>query len=302
VRVLVEAGEPGLTARRRYDPLAQNPALFRAFAEVPPTEDGILAFANEWGALGEADRIVGETPLATRPAELLLTWVRAISEMRQAVWVWNKLTSKSRDEQRELLRRVRWERAEEGNTSVLYDSHPHLSPRQAVSDDGYARVATVIASSLPGDESLAQFQEGEVATPARHFLCRLANRNLLGRVSPRLVPDEGLVMGSLLSVMASLRWQPANLFACLWLQFARIMSSDKEQRVCPGCGRWFEVKAKGTRSDRRYCSDPCRKRVHREKRERARRLHAAGRKVKDIARELETDVGQVKKWVAGTKG
>jgi transposase-like protein len=102
-------------------------------------------------------------------------------------------------------------------------------------------------------------------------------------------------------VLFSLRVVPVSLFACLWMQLAEVMSTDKEQRVCPGCREWFEVKSKGTRSDRQYCGDACRKRVHRERQETARRLHAEGRKVKDIARELGADVASVLKWV-NTKG
>jgi hypothetical protein len=50
-RVLVE-GTSGFIACRRYDPLTEHPALFRTFAETPPTEEGILAFANRWGGAG----------------------------------------------------------------------------------------------------------------------------------------------------------------------------------------------------------------------------------------------------------
>jgi len=59
---------------------------------------------------------------------------------------------------------------------------------------------------------------------------------------------------------------------------------------------------KGKRSDKAYCTDACRKKAHRERRERARQLYAGGKKVKEIAQELKADVASVRKWVTKTKG
>jgi hypothetical protein len=281
--------------------LSDEPALFRTFAATLPDEEGILAFANTWGLLGfEADRVVGDTPLAARPVESFITWVRAISEMRQVVWAWDRLTSASRDEQRELLDHVRWDRDEDGHVSVAFDSHPHLSRRRAIGDDGYARVAMAIATNFPDPEGLAQFEEGEVTQPARTFVFRTVSRNLQGRVSPRLVPGPAPMMRSRLPVLGALQLTPVNLYAGLWLQFAQVASGEREQRRCPGCGRWFEAKV--TRSDRMYCGDACRKDVHQRKKLLARRLHAEGKKAKEIAQELGVDVAQVKKWMPSTRG
>lgn len=36
---------------KRYPPLVENTGLFRQFAGVQLTEDGILAFANQYGSL-----------------------------------------------------------------------------------------------------------------------------------------------------------------------------------------------------------------------------------------------------------
>ena len=38
---------------RPYHPLRKEPALFRTFAAVPPTPEGILAFADQFGNLRE---------------------------------------------------------------------------------------------------------------------------------------------------------------------------------------------------------------------------------------------------------
>jgi len=79
------------------------------------------------------------------------------------------------------------------------------------------------------------------------------------------------------------------------------MSSDKEQRLCPGCGEWFELE-KGGRSDRAYCTDACRKRVYRDRRDKARQLFSEGKSVKEIAKTLDAEQESVKGWVKGIKG
>ena len=50
-RVLVERNDS--SELRSYDPLREQPTLFQAFAEVSPTEKGVLDFATRWGALGQ---------------------------------------------------------------------------------------------------------------------------------------------------------------------------------------------------------------------------------------------------------
>jgi hypothetical protein len=56
-----------------------------------------------------------------------------------------------------------------------------------------------------------------------------------------------------LPVLASLQLTPTNLFACLWPQLARVVSGEREQRQCPGCGNWFEARER--RSYELYCGD-----------------------------------------------
>ena len=108
--------------------------------------------------------------------------------------------------------------------------------------------------------------------------------------------------GDRLPVLTSLQLVPATLHACLWLQLAQVMSTNREQRRCRGCGEWFDLKAKGKRSDRTCCGDTCRKRVYLERREQARRLNLEGKKPKEIAKEIGADLALVKKWIANTKG
>src|SRR5581483_10770270 len=163
---------------------------------------------------------------------------------------------------------------------------------QTQTGDGYVRVLRILAPD--------PFIEDELSQPARTVLCDLVNFNLAGKVSPRLLAESSPVRGSNLPVLASLQLAPATLAACLWLQLAQVVSGAKTQRQCAGCGKWFESQER--RSDKLYCGDACRKQLHQERRLRACRLHAEGKRIKEISQEVGADVAQVKKWVANAKG
>jgi flavoprotein len=283
-----------------YAPLS-NPALFRVFADTPPTEEGVVQFADRWGKLGNTPMIGSAAPLSRRQrGERFAYWVQAISEMRQAVWIWNRLSSKLRDMQMELQQRVWWEEDDQGSR-VMYDSHPELPKAQTWTTDGYARILTVIAS----DGNTTAFQRNELAGPARSLLCRFINQRLKGKVNSVIVPDEWPEKRTTILVKAHLVQVPNDLETCLWLQLAQAIDNRREQRKCPGCGLWFEIRVKDrgkesdrwARSDRRFCSEACRKKAHRDKQLKALELHAAGMSPKDIAKEIGSEVVQVRKWV-----
>jgi hypothetical protein len=309
--VLIEQAPPGLAHRRQYDPFADAPALYREFARTAPTREGITAFADTWGPLWGWDGFADPRTTARR-AELFSTWRRAISEMKQAVDLWDILLGLGRlpldaadleSGQAALKRLIDWQEDPEGFITVSYDSHRGLPVGQKLGDDGYVRTYRAIASNRYGSEGLAGFQRNELSGPARAFLCWLANENLRGRVSPRLFPDVWMQpqVVKRLPLLASLRLVPHSLFGCLWLQFAQAMNSDREQRLCQGCRTWFDL-GKGNRSDRAYCSDGCRKRAYRQRQEEARRLSSEGKSVKDIAKALDAKPASVKAWIKGTGG
>src|SRR4051812_17653730 len=86
VRVLLPMRGGAGAPLREYDPL-QEPLLYRAFAEVPLTEEGLLAFATRSGLLGVQEpfnvRLPGrEEPLVGIGGESLFQWQMAASRMR----------------------------------------------------------------------------------------------------------------------------------------------------------------------------------------------------------------------------
>jgi hypothetical protein len=300
--MLVEREEPRLASYRRP---TLPPALFRVLADVPPTEAGVVEFANQWGTLGVREVMMDDAGRArilagqihgvfkARFVELLYQWLQVISELRQAVWLWDRLAADVPEKRLELGQRVIWKRDAQGRPLVVFDSHPRQASEQAETDDGYLRVTANMEPS--------GLIENELVTPSRTFLCDFVNRNLRGTVSPRLLPDRLSAADSGLSVRAApLQLSPTDLAAACWLQLALVVSGMKAQRQCQGCGRWFEAHEK--RSDAVWCGDACRKQAHQEKRLRAFRLRASGKRVREIAVELGVDEKKVKDWLAKKRG
>jgi hypothetical protein len=225
---VLRAVKPGLV--RYFEPMDRDhTGLFRAFAEIELTKDGIRSFANQYGQLGAAVEILHgrEGPMATLPIqamEHLSEWQDQIGRMREALGLW------------ELVR-----------------------------------------SGEGGQEEVESLRE-------------TLNRHLLHHVSVHMVQD--IRHGGL-----SLRKWPVSLLGALWLQLAEAVSGNKEFRSCPTCGKWFELSPDVARTNRLFCSDKCRTRAYRGRKEQAQKLAKKGKSIKEIAKELDSDVKTVKGWI-----
>jgi hypothetical protein len=121
------------------------------------------------------------------------------------------------------------------------------------------------------------------------------NGRLDGRVAVKLLWD-GKAFRSALDLL------PQDLMTAMVLQLAAAVGFGKNFRKCRECGKWFELAPGLNRSSRFTCSDACRKRSYRKRRAQARAMYAGGKPFKEIAKELGSTVGTVKKWVTGRKG
>jgi hypothetical protein len=133
-------------------------------------------------------------------------------------------------------------------------------------------------------------QRGEVTDQEVQGLQHTINQELLNTVSVRLVPD--VRHGGL-----TLRMRPFTLLGALWLQLAEAVSGNKEFRSCPTCGKWFELNPDIARTNRQFCSDACRTRAYRGRKEQAQKLAKKGKSIKEIAAEVDSDVKTVKGWI-----
>jgi hypothetical protein len=168
-------------------------------------------------------------------------------------------------------------------------SHPELPAGQSPQPPAHAEWA-LIASTHLGDEVLDRFVRGDLVKPALHYVQSVINKQLQKRASPRLLWDANRERLGLYIV-------PEGLIGALWLQFARAVERDSQFRQCAECGIWFELAPGTARSDKLYCSTPCRTKAYRKRQAEAARLHGEGRSLDDIARDLESEPDTVRGWI-----
>src|SRR5262245_27572745 len=95
-------------AVRQYRPLASKDSLYRVVAAVVPTPDGVLAFAREYGRLGEDIETLARLPDGSRDwVEPLRKWRVVIAWLGEAVRLWDLAEEGNRSE---LAKVIRWPR------------------------------------------------------------------------------------------------------------------------------------------------------------------------------------------------
>jgi hypothetical protein len=283
-RVITDGAPMGLGDAVGYTPLWLPPdqalevgkPLFAAFGATRPNEEGIVAFANTWGLLGE--RVWALPPESSegiqRPrvvAEDLRAWKSHIKAMRSAVDLWRALESEDSERLAECLR---WQvnGGPDGRGVWVY---------------GGARGFKVISPP----EGMT-FTADDPAPPAGFHVQRWINEELRGRVSPRLLwnPEQQRRV---------IRIVPNNLLGAMWLQFARAIAGEVHYRPCKVCGRWLTISSDeyGYRTNRAFCSAACRQKDQRGKVKEARRLRSEGKSARQIAKHFNTTTDTIRNWL-----
>jgi len=281
-------------------PLAHS-GLFRDFAATEPTKDAILNFANTYGSLGGRGNSKncylddGRTGRG-EPIEL---WKTEILSMKRAVKLWDMVQTQDLEglvSQRVGLPEVEKYRVEPDMWPIrppLTDVTLSAGTVQIVNDAASAprssRRPTRGPTYLP-PPSRSWPSSRRITTPALSEVQSITNTHIEGRLSPTLAWDRR-------SECLRLFLIPDGLIGALWLQFAQAINRNKTYRQCLQCNRWFEISPQTARDSRRYCSNACRSKAYRERRETARRLHAQGGSLKEIARKLGTDSKTLDKWL-----
>jgi hypothetical protein len=298
-----------------------NPGLFREFAELDTANPGaMLAFANEHGPLGcpitavcssitlnELEdsfsvwesrlHAVHPTPTTTRQkdmsglsrrVETYTAWVVCIAQLRIAVTILDAIRGRDVKRLRQLFR---WQPLPvmfgPGSGAWHIDTHPDLPAEEQPSD----RINGIVF----GDHLRDEYEP--IENVALAYLVLVVNRELEFRVNPTLLIDSGKVVEKLL---------PATLFTAMCAQLFTAISQGKEHRKCPACGNWFELGGpEGITVRRVYCSNACRVRACKVRRDRAEQLAGEGLKPAVIVERMkgeghETDVEQVRKWIKNT--
>jgi hypothetical protein len=192
-----------------------------------------------------------------------------------------------------LQRFLRWKQAGVGEYWI-YDSHPDLP---SIDEDWRKAIPPAPGRfQVMVKPVLDLVRSDDVVTAALLLVQQWLNEHLEGRVSPRVAYHLDLNK-------PVLRLVPKDLLGAVWLQLAQAIDADKEYRACKECGKWFEISLEGDgRTKRRqFCSEPCKSKDYRQRRDRARELYDEGSDARKIANELKTALGTVKKWLRGRK-
>lgn len=239
--------------------LEQHTGLFRAFVDTVPTEEGILKFANRYGNLGAIFDILQQMKEPIDPP----------GEDR---------TEDDVAEDQRAFRRV---------DSFELWRHQIAEMQECVQIW----------------ESLKKNQGSEKDARA---LCDAVNRNLESQVNVSLEQfrqSSGHLLVGRLNTKSrqsrlAIHLTPVSLLGALWLQLAQAVGGHLEHRMCSTCREWFEVSPKVARTNRLYCSEACRSRAYRGRKEQAKSLTAKGKTLGEVATELGSDVKTVKGWIS----
>jgi hypothetical protein len=256
----VDAEQPDWWDSGRYEtcyrPLERT-ALFREFADLEPTEQCILDFANRFGLLGAGGNFCLETesgPMLVRAEEFAI-WQTEIRSLQRAIAFWDICSTS-------------------GGPKVVRDAVQRLNLPLAVrkkvhvDDDDPAMAVLSIVQNLT-DPRLNQ-----------HTSPRLLFQRNIPRLEIVLMPSE-LIDG--LWLQFSLAIDGLKRFIkCSQCGAPFELSRDKRT---------------GKRADAQFCSVRCRVGHYRERIEEAQRLSSTGLSPKEIASRLNTDERTLRGWL-----
>jgi hypothetical protein len=274
-------------------------SLYRELASIDVTPEGALSFANRFGQLeGRAMRPIGGS---LQQFETFLGWVHVVGRLRETVRIWDLYQAKNVTA---LAKDIRWTGSrvdyvfsqELKETWTITGTGKRARPLMDEVDDDDKRYSwgyDLLRTEAEG-QPVAAVQSGEVLVPALLFVVRAINEGIQRNNGPLLWWDDrrGKIVYQDL---------PFNLYGAVWFQFAQAVHLGRQARRCRVCGTWFEVAAEAGRTDRVICSDACRTRSYKERRERAAQLHRDGMPVKQIASEVGSDLKTVRGWITDKK-
>ena len=299
---------------RVIEPLMEHTGLFQTFAHTLPTREGIKAFADVYGVLwyGRKDE---QWDIEWLPE--FYKWVAHILELRFIILLWDLVRT---GDTTGLARYFSWrpERGPKGRPlyfpgGLWLDTHPEASAEEQ--DTGKKYLDPFSDHEMPGYEWDSVHLHEEAPLPMLHVrswcyerpqealpkdsLIRAALAYVRTAVERRLAAALCVNMrGSSAEQLLQFNFELSDLLSAMWLQCALAITGNKTHRRCFACQTWFELSPEVTRSDRLFCSNACRTRAYRLRMRSAHRLRAQGAELEVIARQLDTEVKTVQKWLA----
>jgi hypothetical protein len=303
---------------RHYDPFRAEPRLYVRFANTEPTLEGVLEFANAYGPLTilDHDLIVSEPDLGAEDApggiltgEPCFLWTANILWMRHLLTLW---TLCQRKDLAGLRRWVSWDAT--GRVAYSRPDHARCQTSWCPSSHRGVNVRYWFEGlfSLPPEQEPSDYAADEPGRTLAWTLNNLVKRgDAVGAVRAFVVAGINHQLLHPRQVNMALYWssdgppyvanKPVDLLQAMYVQFAWAVAGNGQYRQCAACQKFFELSPGVNRANRSTCSDACRVRLSRERRERARQLHTEGRTVKQIAREIGSRPAKVQEWISQPK-
>jgi endogenous inhibitor of DNA gyrase (YacG/DUF329 family) len=96
---------------------------------------------------------------------------------------------------------------------------------------------------------------------------------------------------------------PLTLLAALWLQLAMTLEGTKRFIECKYCGRPIEISTEqtGFRTHREFCSDSCKTKDYRRRKDTVLKLAKQGKTIPQIVEQVGTERATVRRWLKATK-
>jgi hypothetical protein len=266
-----------------YEPLVQETGLFLTFAHLDGYKKGFLRFANTYGRLGTYHTFGPEHGEPLDEWQKHHRWMRFLAELR----------SECLKDRPDLGRVVSWEGDE-----VLY-RFPKIGTgaTEPWRHRGQLRLSPKSKMGLP------LFQPGDLDGPALWFLCFAIDYWLKELqvpqkpIAPRMVWAEK-------DSRPQFVFGPSSLLGAMVCQFAAALHGAWPFKECAYCHKFFRLQPGVNRANRLTCSHTCKQYLHNRRVELARQLHADGRNVRQIVKELmvkprgkKSTVDIVKSWI-----
>ena len=238
---------------RTYYPLVNNRDLFLTFKSLSLDRESILAFANDYGWIGDT----GVIDCEERPwvdAVGITVWQSEIQMMMLACHLWDAVRN---DDRKELRRYLKWGR---GRLNVRFgyriqgreilpaapirgpipawarDPKRRGEPDPPIATEGERPIRVPESQGestwLIREEEVPEFERlrwssGEIRRAGRLAIRHIVNPRLARLCAPRLYLNAD---GDLVSHIT-----PKNLLGCLWLQFHLAVTGQREIRFCKVC-------------------------------------------------------------------
>ena len=305
---------------RRRDPCAINCSIpKRICVSGVLAQYAVLRFANQHGWLGldageERPTYVVDPRDPGRKQQLgqlvraegLAEWADAIFAVRQAMDLLEAAEEKNEKSLRRWLTTVEDEwalywRSEGGSSRAVARKMARSWKEEGFEFDAEEFIRSHPKAALTfrldrrvridSTTAIAPYvRKGDRTAAARFVAQRLINEGLDPNTRARLLYDPE-------SKRFNRHVVPRNLLGAIWIQTAAMAEGGRDYRRCEQCRGWFVLAPEINRSDRSYCSDRCRHKAYRDRRQRARELHAKGMTPARIARELTSDTQTVRGWL-----